>query len=71
MDLAVVIADTEHEWLQRVFLETGRMPELVEALASISKAMLKLGEHDRKGAPAKKRGSKGETLKIWEMNAAN
>lgn len=69
MDLATVIADEERPWLQKVFLETGRMTELVGALAMVSQGMLKLGEHDVKArGPAKKRGSRGETLKIWDLN---
>jgi nuclear pore complex protein Nup107 len=69
MEIANLVADQENEWLQRVFLETGRMSELVDALAAVSKAMLRLNEHDPKKSVAKKRGSKGETLRIWDLNA--
>jgi nuclear pore complex protein Nup107 len=70
MEIANLVADQENEWLQQLFLESGRMSELVDALASVSKAMLRLNEHDpkKKGA-VKKRGSKGETLRIWDLNA--
>jgi nuclear pore complex protein Nup107 len=72
MDLATVVADKERGWLQKAFLETGRMSELVEAFAIVSRAMLKLGEHDlSKSKPAKKRGNRGETLRIWDVNVRN
>lgn len=69
MEIANLVADEENEWLQRVFLRTGRMSELVNALAMVSKAMLKLSEHEPKKTATKKRGSKGETLRIWDLNA--
>jgi nuclear pore complex protein Nup107 len=69
MEIANLVADEENEWLQKVFLETGRMSELVDALASVSKAMLRLNEHEPKKSVVKKRGSKGETLRIWDLNA--
>jgi nuclear pore complex protein Nup107 len=70
MEIANLVADQENEWLQTLFLESGRMSELVDALASVSKAMLRLNEHDpKKKSVVKKRGSKGETLRIWDLNA--
>ena len=69
MEIANLVADQENEWLQKVFLETGRMRELVDALAMVSKAMLRLNEFEPKKSAAKKRGSKGETLRIWDLNA--
>jgi nuclear pore complex protein Nup107 len=72
MDLATLVADRERKWLRAAFLQSGRMSELVEALAYVSRAMLKLGEHDAgKTKPGKKRWSRGETLRIWDLNARN
>lgn len=72
MEIAVLVADEERDWVQRVFLETGRMTELVGALAEVSKAMLRLNEHETKGkVGSKKRGHRGETLKIWDLNVRN
>jgi nuclear pore complex protein Nup107 len=71
MEIANLVADEENAWLQDVFLQTGRMSTLVDALAMVSKAMLKLGEHEPKKTGTKKRGSKGETLRIWDLNAKN
>ena len=69
MEVAVLVADEQNEWLQRIFLETGRMSELVDCLACVSKAMLRLTEGSEKKADKKKRGSKGETLRIWDLAA--
>jgi nuclear pore complex protein Nup107 len=71
MEIANLVADEEKAWLQEVFLKTGRMSELVDALAMVSKAMLRLNEHEPKKSVSKKRGSKGETLRIWDLNAKN
>ena len=72
MDIATVVADEERAWLQTVFLQTGRMKELVDTLARVSKAMLKLCEPDPKGrVPNKKLGKKGESLRIWDVNVKN
>lgn len=72
MDLATLVADQEREWLQNILLEQGRMKELVTALAHVSKAMLRLGEHDSgKAKGGKKRGGKGEALRIWDLNVRN
>jgi nuclear pore complex protein Nup107 len=69
MEVATLVADEDNAWLQEVFLQTGRMSELVDTLAQVSKAMLKLNEHEGKKKETKKRGSKGETLRIWDLNA--
>lgn len=69
MEVANLIADDKNVWLQKVFLETGRMSELVDALAEVGKAMLRLNEHEPKKSGTKKRGSRGETLRIWDLNA--
>lgn len=71
MDVATVVADAEKKWLQDIFLETGRMSELMETFALVSQAMLRLGEHDEKKKPVKKRGNRGETVKIWDLNVRN
>jgi nuclear pore complex protein Nup107 len=68
MEVATLVADEDHVWLQDLFVQTGRMRELVDTLAQVSKAMLKLNEHEGK-KETKKRGSKGETLRIWDLNA--
>lgn len=69
MEIATLVADPNSEWLQDLFLKTGRMSELVDTLAQVSKAMLHLNEHDGKRKETKKRGGKGETLRIWDLNA--
>jgi nuclear pore complex protein Nup107 len=71
MEVATLVADANSEWLQDLFLATGRMSELVDTLAQVSQAMLKLNEHEGKKKETKKRGSKGETLRIWDLNANN
>jgi nuclear pore complex protein Nup107 len=45
------------------------MGELVNALAQVSKTMLRLSEFEPKKSGVKKRGSKGETLRIWDLTA--
>lgn len=66
MEIAVLVADEENKWLQRVLLRTGRMSELVDCLACVGKAMLRLGEFEKKGGKGK-RGGRGETLRIWDL----
>lgn len=66
MEVAVLVADEDNKWLQKVLLRTGRMSELVDCLASVSKAMLRLGEFEKKGGKVK-RGGRGETLRIWDL----
>lgn len=68
MEVAVVIADKSNEWLQHCLLETGRMSEVLECLAGVSKCMLKLTEGGKEKGN-KKRGGKGETLRIWDLGA--
>lgn len=66
LDIAVVVADKNKEWLQKAFLAAGRMDELVTMLAESSRAMLRLGETDpklRKGQG--KKGPRGESVVIW------
>ncbi|KAF2265832.1 nuclear pore complex protein-like protein Nup107 [Lojkania enalia] len=68
MELATVVADDQCAWLQKAFMDSGRMAEFVDALAEVSKAMLRLGARDDK-KKTKKRGSRGEMLRIWDLNA--
>lgn len=67
MDVAVLVADADQAWLQNIFMKTGTMTELMNCLANVSKATLKLTEAGTKKVESKKRGSKGETLKIWDL----
>lgn len=70
MDVATIVADSDKEWLQKVFLETGKMKDFVTVLANVSKAMLKLGEHADK-TMAKKRESRGQSLRLWDTTIRN
>ncbi|KAJ4399002.1 Nucleoporin nup84 [Didymella pomorum] len=69
MEIANLVADPNNAWLADLFLATGRMSELVQTLAKVSQAMLNLNEFEGKKKETKKRGSKGETLRIWDLNA--
>jgi len=68
MEVAVVVADKGNEWVQRCLLETGRMSEVLECLAHVSHCMLKLNESGKEKG-SKKRGGKGETLRLWDLGA--
>ncbi|KNG47127.1 nuclear pore complex protein nup107 [Stemphylium lycopersici] len=68
MEVAVAVADKGNEWVQRCLLETGRMSEVLECLAGVSKCMLKLTEGGKEKGN-RKRGGKGETLRIWDLGA--
>jgi nuclear pore complex protein Nup107 len=63
------VADEGNAWLQQLFVDTGRMSQLVDSLAHASRAMLKLTEHEPKKGAIKKRGSRGETMRIWDLKA--
>jgi nuclear pore complex protein Nup107 len=69
MEVANLVADDDNKWLQKVFLETGRMGQLVESLAHVSRAMLQVNEQEPKKGAIKKRGSRGETMRIWDLMA--
>ncbi|ORY18303.1 nuclear pore complex protein-like protein Nup107 [Clohesyomyces aquaticus] len=76
MEMANLVADDRNKWVQDAFLGTKRMTQLVEMLARVSKAMLSLSEIEegaRRSAMAggKKRGSRGETVRIWDVNVRN
>lgn len=68
MEVAVVVADKGNEWVQKCLLETGRMSEVLECLAHVSHCMLKLNESGKEKG-SKKRGGKGETLRLWDLGA--
>lgn len=68
MEVAVVVADKGNEWVQKILLETGRMSEVLECLARVSHCMLKLNESGKEKGN-KKRGGKGETLRLWDLGA--
>lgn len=73
MDLAASVAAEENEELSKCFVESGRMAELVEGFAQVSKVMLKVGAGEGKGRARheKKRGWEGETLRIWDLGFRN
>lgn len=73
MDLAARVASDDNKELSKCCVDTGRMPELVEAFAKVSQMMLKVGagEGKNKSRHEKKRGWEGETLKIWDVGYRN
>lgn len=71
MDLATAIAAPENVDLADVFLETGRMQELVQSFAQASLAMIRLTEGSSKKEPSKKRARDGQTMRLWEVNPGN
>lgn len=71
MDLATAIAAPDNIDLTNVFLETGRMQELVQAFAESSLAMIRLTEGGAKKEPSKKRATAGQTMRLWEVNTGN
>ncbi|CAA9964809.1 nuclear pore complex protein [Pyrenophora teres f. maculata] len=68
MEVAIVVADKGNEWVQKILLETGRMSDVLERLARVSHCMLRLNESGKDKA-SKKRGGKGETLRLWDLGA--
>ncbi|EKG12074.1 Nuclear pore protein 84/107 [Macrophomina phaseolina MS6] len=71
MDLATAIAAPDNGDLADVFLETGRMQELVKSLAESSLAMIRLTEGSSKKEPSKKRANYGQTMRLWEVHPTN
>ncbi|KAF2473871.1 nuclear pore complex protein-like protein Nup107 [Lindgomyces ingoldianus] len=73
MEVANMVADVANQWVQDAFMETKRMTQLVDMLAVVSKAMLELSEMEEKKSrgSGKKRGSRGATLRIWDVNVRN
>ncbi|KAF2188105.1 nuclear pore complex protein-like protein Nup107 [Zopfia rhizophila CBS 207.26] len=71
MEVANQVADEVNWDLKDTFLKTGRMEELVDMLANVGRGMLALGEVGDKKKTSKKRGWKGESLRIWDLNVKN
>ncbi|KAL0259829.1 Nucleoporin nup84 [Diplodia seriata] len=71
MDLATALAAPESADLTSVFIETGRMQELVSAFAHSSLAMIRLSEGSGKREPSKKRARDGQTMRLWEINTGD
>ena len=65
MDLAALIA-AEGSELALCFVNAGRMAELVETLANVSRSILRADEMGSKGGKKARRvGMKGENLELW------
>ena len=65
MDLAALIA-AEGSELALCFVGAGRMAELVETLANVSRSILRADESGSKGGKkARRAGTRGENLEIW------
>jgi len=71
MDLATVVASETNAELADAFVKTGRMEELVRAFATSSKTMIAMSQTGDKPRVGKKRGWKGESIKIWDVNVRN
>lgn len=67
MDLAALIAAEDSD-LATCFMEAGRMNELVDSFACMSKAMIQAEERGAKNVKGKKKRN-GETLGIWTVRA--
>ena len=65
MDISTVIANNEASGLKQAFVDAGRMTDLVELFAEISKTMLKLNEIGTSKRNKKERG--GRSLGVWEI----
>lgn len=67
MDLAALIG-AENSDLAACFMAAGRMPELVDAFASLSMTMIQAEDRGAKNVKGKKKRN-GETLSLWTMRA--
>lgn len=70
MDLATIVAEEENK-LTELFVECGKMGDLVESLAQTSQLLLQAAETgaSTKGQQMKKwRREKGVTLAIWSTD---
>ena len=67
MDLAAVIAAEDSD-LATCFMVAGRMPELVDAFACVSKTMVQADDLGPKGGKSRKKKN-GETLGLWSVRA--
>lgn len=63
MDLAAVVA-AENSDLAFCFMESGRMPELVESLAFTSRCMIQAEESGYRAGKSRKKLD-GESLSLW------
>lgn len=70
LDLATTIAADDSD-LAEVFVHTGRMPELVESFARISKAVLQLNKEgkSKSGSGGKKMRDSGWSRTLWDIQA--
>ena len=67
MDLAALIA-AEESGLAECFMAAGRMPELVDSLAFLSKTIIMADGRGAKGGKSRKKRN-GETLELWTVRA--
>jgi len=67
MNIATIVADDAKPWVQEAFTGSARMTELVDLLARFSRSMLRMTE-DHAYKPTRKKGKKGQTIKIWDVN---
>ena len=67
MDLAALIA-AEESGLAECFMAAGRMPELVDSFAFLSKTIIMADERGAKGGKSRKKRN-GETLDLWTVRA--
>ncbi len=68
MELGATIAASDSD-VASCFLAVGRMPELVDALASSSKAIVKANELGNKGSKGRKKSLHGGTLELWSVKS--
>jgi len=69
MDLSTVIADADSDLLN-LFLETGRLQELVEALAKASKTLLlATSAKPNGGSKSKLLRLKGWSQELWNVKS--
>lgn len=69
MDLATIIAAEDSDLLE-LFSKTGRMPELVNALASSSKELLVMSSKSKRSTTSKnskKMKERGWTTDLWNV----
>ncbi|KAF1992830.1 hypothetical protein P154DRAFT_528201 [Amniculicola lignicola CBS 123094] len=74
MDVANIVASERNKWIQTAFIESGRMGELVDLLAAVSRAMVGMSEVEGKSkgrVGGRKRVEGGRTMKVWDLNVRN